>query len=449
LVVEDEANERTGLAELLQAWGYVAETAADGAEALEKVATFAPAVILSDLRMPRLTGMELLRQLREAQSSAAVILLTGQGTVEQAVEATKLGAFNFLEKPIDPKRLQIELRNCLERSETERQLEIAHRRLGDQSSLSKLAGRSKKMKELLTLIEQVAPSSASVLITGESGTGKELVARTIHDLSPRAAKPFIAVNCAAIPESLMESEIFGHERGAFTGAVERRMGCFEMADNGTLLLDEIGEMPFPTQAKLLRVLEDSRVRRLGSKSEISVDVRVLASTNKIPEDAVAKNELRNDLYFRLNVVRISIPPLRERLEDVDDIASALVEELNRKHRRSISGMDEEVREAFRRYTWPGNVRELRNVLERAVVICSEKTLRRRDIAPEFGRPTQTGGDDPLRLRSGMTVSEAERRLILETLASSQNNKTRAAELLGISLKTLHNKLKDYESQSQS
>ncbi len=449
LVVEDETNERTGLAELLRAWGYVAETAADGAEALEKVATFAPAVILSDLRMPRVTGMELLRQLHEGGSTAEVIMLTGQGTVEQAVEATKLGAYNFLEKPIDPKRLQIELRNCLDRTETERQLEIAHRRLSDQGALSKLAGRSKKMQEVTTLIGQVAPSQASVLITGESGTGKELVARTIHELSPRATKPFIAVNCAAIPESLMESEIFGHERGAFTGAVERRMGCFEMADGGTLLLDEIGEMPFPTQAKLLRVLEDSRVRRLGSKSEISVDVRVLASTNKVPEEAVAKNELRNDLYFRLNVVRISLPPLRERQEDVDDIAATLIEELNRKHRRSVTGMDDEVREAFRRYSWPGNVRELRNVLERAVVICSEKTLRRRDIAPEFGRPTHAGGDDPLRLRAGMTVAEAERRLILETLASSQNNKTRAAELLGISLKTLHNKLKEYETQSQS
>ena len=308
LVVEDETNERTGLAELLQAWGYEAETAADGAEALEKAAIFNPAVILTDLRMPRLTGMELLRQLREVQSDAAVFLLTGQGTVEEVVEATKLGAFNFLEKPIDPKRLQVELRNCLERSETERQLEVAHRQLRDLGAMGKLAGRSKKMREVLTLIEQVAPSRASILITGESGTGKELVARTIHELSPRASKPFIAVNCAAIPESLMESEIFGHERGAFTGAVERRLGCFELADGGTLLLDEIGEMPFATQAKLLRVLEDSRIRRLGSKGETSVDVRVLASTNKVPEEAVAKNELRNDLYFRLNVVHIAIPP---------------------------------------------------------------------------------------------------------------------------------------------
>ncbi len=449
LVVEDESNERSGLAELLRAWGYEAETAADGAEALEKVSAFNPAVILSDLRMPRLTGMDLLRQLRDAQSGAAFIILTGQGTVEEAVEATKLGAFNFLEKPIDPKRLQVELRNCLERSEAERQLEIAHRQLRDMGALGKLAGRSKKMRDLLTLIEQVAPSRASVLITGESGTGKELVARTLHDLSPRASKPFIAVNCAAIPESLMESEIFGHERGAFTGAVERRLGCFELADGGTLLLDEIGEMPFATQAKLLRVLEDSRVRRLGSKSEISVDVRVLASTNKVPEDAVAKNQLRNDLYFRLNVVRIPIPPLRDRLEDMDDLSAALIEELNRKHNRAVAGIDDEVRDDFRHYGWPGNVRELRNVLERAVVICEENTLRRRDIAPEFGRPAPAGGDDQLRLRAGMTVAEAERRLIYETLSSSQNNKTRAAELLGISLKTLHNKLKDYEAQSQS
>jgi DNA-binding NtrC family response regulator len=369
--------------------------------------------------------------------------------VEEAVEATKLGAFNFLEKPIDPKRLRVELRNCLERTEKQKQLEIAHRRLRDLGALGKLVGRSKKMLEVMTLVEQVAPSSASVLITGASGTGKEMVARTIHELSPRSSRPFVAVNCAAIPESLMESEIFGHEKGAFTGAVERRLGCFELADGGTLLLDEIGEMPFQTQAKLLRVLEDSRVRRLGSKSEISVDVRVLASTNKVPEDAVAKGELRNDLYFRLNVVRIAIPPLRDRLEDLEDLTAALLSELNQKHHRAVNALDDEVREAFRRYSWPGNVRELRNVLERAVVICPQEVLRKQDISPEFGRPAPSGADDQLRLRAGMTVAEAERRLIFETLTSTQNNKTRAAELLGISLKTLHNKLKEYEAESQS
>ena len=449
LVVEDEAHERQGLADLLRAWGYEAETASDGVEALDKVATFSPAVILSDLRMPRLGGMDLLKQLHESRPGIGFIMLTGQGSIEEAVEATKLGAFNFLEKPLDPKRLQVELRNFLEVSEKDRQLEIAQRRLRELGFLGRLVGRSKKMQEVMTLIAQVAPSRASVLITGESGTGKEMAARTIHDLSPRAAKPFVAVNCAAIPETLMESEIFGHEKGSFTGAVERRVGCFELADEGTLLLDEIGEMPFATQAKLLRVLEDSKVRRLGSKAETSVDVRVLASTNKVPSEAVAKGQLRSDLYFRLNVVHILMPPLREHLEDLEDLTAAMLEELNRKHNRAIKAVDSEVLEAFRHYAWPGNVRELRNTLERALVICSQDVLHPGDLSPEFGRPAPAGADDGLRLRAGMSVADAERRLIFETLITTQNNKTRAAELLGISLKTLHNKLKEYETQPQS
>lgn len=449
LVVEDEAHERQGLADLLRAWGYEAETASDGIEALDKVATFSPAVLLSDLRMPRLGGMDLLKQLHESRPGIGFIMLTGQGSIEEAVEATKLGAFNFLEKPLDPKRLQVELRNFLEVSEKDRQLEIAQRRLRELGFLGRLVGRSKKLQEVMTLIAQVAPSRASVLITGESGTGKEMAARTLHDLSPRAAKPFVAVNCAAIPETLMESEIFGHEKGSFTGAVERRVGCFELADEGTLLLDEIGEMPFATQAKLLRVLEDSKVRRLGSKAETSVDVRVLASTNKIPSEAVAKGQLRSDLYFRLNVVHIIMPPLREHLEDLEDLTAAMLEELNRKHNRAIKAVDTEVLEAFRHYAWPGNVRELRNTLERALVICSQDVLRPGDLSPEFGRPAPAGADDGLRLRAGMSVADAERRLIFETLITTQNNKTRAAGLLGISLKTLHNKLKEYETQPQS
>ena len=446
LVVEDEAHERQGLADLLRAWGYEAVSAGDGVEALEKVPGFNPALILSDLRMPRLGGMDLLKQLHDSRPGIGFIILTGQGTIEEAVEATKLGAFNFLEKPLDPKRLQVELRNFLEASEKGRQLEIAQRRLRDLGFLGRLVGRSKKMQEVMVLIAQVAPSRASVLITGESGTGKELAARTIHDLSPRATKPFVAVNCAAIPETLMESEIFGHEKGSFTGAVERRVGCFELADEGTLLLDEIGEMPFATQAKLLRVLEDSKVRRLGSKTETAVNVRVLASTNKVPAEAVAKGQLRSDLYFRLNVVHISIPPLREHLEDLPDLVAALLEELNRKHNRAIRAVDEDVLEAFRHYSWPGNVRELRNTLEHALVVCPQNVLRRQHLSTEFGRTAPAGADDDLRLRAGMSVADVERRLIFETLASTQNNKTRAAELLGISLKTLHNKLKEYETQ---
>jgi transcriptional regulator with PAS, ATPase and Fis domain len=301
----------------------------------------------------------------------------------------------------------------------------------------------------MRLIAMVAPSRASVLITGESGTGKELAARTIHNLSPREANPFVAVNCAAIPESLMESEIFGHEKGAFTGAVDRRVGCFELADGGTLLLDEIGEMPPGTQAKLLRVLEDSKVRRLGSKSEISVDVRVLAATNKVPEEAVAQGQIRSDLYFRLNVVHITMPPLREHLDDLPELAAALLEDLHRKYGRAVKTISPELLEMFRKHSWPGNVRELRNTLERGVVTCAGEVLEKGNLDPDFGRTAISSGNDQLRLRPGMTVGDAERRLIFETLAFTQNNKTRAAEMLGISLKTLHNKLKEYEAEPQS
>jgi DNA-binding NtrC family response regulator len=449
MVVEDDLHERQGLSDLLSAWGYETDASSDGAEALEKIEAFNPALVIADLRMPQVSGMDLLRQLHDARPGLPFIMLTGHGTIEEAVEATKLGAYNFLEKPLDPKRLQVELRNCMERHESERQLEVAHRRLRDLGVLGSLVGRSAKMQEVMRLIGMVAPTRASVLITGESGTGKELAARTIHELSPRKAKSFVAVNCAAIPESLMESEIFGHEKGSFTGAVERRIGCFELADGGTLLLDEIGEMPSGTQAKLLRVLEDSKVRRVGGKSEISVDVRVLAATNQVPEEAVAQGKLRRDLYFRLNVVRVAMPPLRERLDDLPDLAAALLESLNRKHGRSVKGLSPEVLEALHRYTWPGNVRELRNALERALVTCSGEILGKENLGLDFGQKVEAGANDILRLRPGMTVAEAERRLVFETLAFTANNKTRAAELLGISLKTLHNKLKEYEAEPQS
>ena len=448
LVVDDETNERKGLAELLTGWGYQTEMASNGEEALEKISTFNPTVVISDLRMPGMGGMDLLKRLHEENTLASLIILTGQGTIEQAVEATKLGAYNFLEKPVDAKRLRVELKNCLERNEDKQSLEIAHRRLRAMGLLGTIVGKSKKMQEVMSLISMVAPSRASVLITGESGTGKELAARTLHELSPRKNKPFVAVNCAAIPETLMESEIFGHEKGAFTGAVERRLGCFELADGGTLLLDEIGEMPVGTQAKLLRVLEDAKLRRLGSKSEMSVDVRVLASTNKVPEEAVAKGLMRSDLYFRLNVVQIGMPPLREHLEDIEDLTAALLEDLGRKHNCNVKRVDEEVLLMFHDHTWPGNVRELRNMLERAVVTNPGEVLQKKDFSSQFGRPVQAGGEDELRLRPGLTVAEAEQRLIFETLAATHNNKTRSAEMLGISLKTLHNKLKEYESQSQ-
>lgn len=448
LIVEDEENERTGLAELISAWGYRTETARDGAEALEKIAVWSPSIVVTDLKMPRMGGMELIERLESEAQSMAVVVVTAQGTIDSAVEAMKKGANDFIQKPIDTMRLRSILQNLSTLVETRTELEVTRRKLRDAGSLGSLVGSSKKMQEIFRLTEMVAPSTASVLITGASGTGKELVARTIHELSPRRAKPFIAINCAAIPETLIESEIFGHEKGAFTGALERRTGCFELAEGGTLLLDEIGEMPVATQAKLLRVLEDRKLRRLGSKVETTVDVRVLAATNKVPEEAVAKGELRNDLYYRLNVFNIHMPPLREHKEDLQELVEALLGEMNAKHGRKVGAISEAVLHVFQNYSWPGNVRELRNTLERAVIVSEAAVIETKHLPPGFGQGTvRPAASDPdaVRLGVGTTVEEAEKLLILKTLEATNNNKTRAAEILGISLKTLHNKLKEYGS----
>jgi DNA-binding NtrC family response regulator len=449
LIVEDEENERTGLAELVQAWGYDTETASDGVEALVAVEAWNPGIIITDLRMPRMDGMQLLEHIAAQPQPVAVILLTAQGSVDAAVTAMKRGAFDFVEKPVNPARLRSILLNASRLRGTERELEASRRKLRDVGILGSLVGPSKRMQEVFRLIEMVAPSTAAVLITGESGTGKELVARTIHSLSNRKTKPFVAINCAAIPETLIESEIFGHEKGAFTGALERRIGCFELAEGGTLLLDEIGEMPIATQAKLLRVLEDRKLRRLGSKTETTVDVRVLAATNKVPEEAVAKGQLRNDLYYRLNVFNIQLPPLREHKDDLQELVQALLADVNEKHNRNVAGISDQVGAALQSYAWPGNVRELRNTLERAVIVCDGTFIEMKHLPPGFGQvvpraPVQEA--NAVRLGVGTTVDEAERLLILKTLEATNNNKTRAAEILGISLKTLHNKLKEYGGQ---
>jgi DNA-binding NtrC family response regulator len=448
LIVEDELNERTGLAELVSAWGYRAETAQDGAEGFDKVASWSPSIVLTDLKMPVMGGLELLERIGGESQAVAVIVVTAQGTIDSAVQAMRMGAYDYITKPIDTNRLRTILQNASALVGTRVELEVTRRKLRDAGSLGTLVGPSKKMQEIFRLIEMVAPSTASVLITGASGTGKELVARTIHELSPRKNRPFVAINCAAIPETLIESEIFGHEKGAFTGALERRTGCFELAEGGTLLLDEIGEMPVNTQAKLLRVLEDRKLRRLGSKVETTVDVRVLAATNKVPEDAVARGELRNDLYYRLNVFNIHMPPLREHREDVTDLVQSLLAEMCVKHGRKVSTVSEAVLTLFKNYSWPGNVRELRNTLERAVIVCEGSVIETKHLPPGFGQITiRTSADDTdaIRLGVGTTVGEAEKQLILKTLESTSNNKTRAAEILAISLKTLHNKLKEYGS----
>ena len=445
LIVEDEENERTGLAELVSGWGYRTDTAVDGVEALEKIPAFAPSIVITDVKMPRMGGMELVERLADLAQSVAVVMVTAQKATDTAFHAGRLGVQDYIEKPIDFRRLRSILNNIGEILNTRTENKSLRRRLRDKGALGRLAGASPQMQEIFRLIEQVAPSTATVFITGESGTGKELAARTIHDLSPRRNKPFIPINCPAIPETLIESEIFGHEKGAFTGALERRTGCFELAEGGTLLLDEIGEMPVGTQAKLLRVLEDHKLRRLGSKVETSVDVRVLAATNKIPADAVANGELRQDLYYRLNVFNIHMPALREHKEDIRELAKSLLADMNLKHDRKVADISEAVLNMFQTYSWPGNVRELRNTLERAVVVCEGGLVETKHLPPGFGQSVRPMVNDPdaVHLGVGTTVEEAEKLLILKTLQVTGSNKTRAADMLGISLKTLHNKLKEY------
>jgi DNA-binding NtrC family response regulator len=475
LIVEDEVHARTGLTELIESWGYKTEGAADGVEGLEKAIAWDPAIIVTDLKMPRMDGMELLNRIGDLPNHMAVVMMTAQGSIESAVEAMRKGAYDYVPKPVDPMRLRAILQNASrQHAEVDTELEAVRRQQRDIGMLGPLVGTSAKMKLVYSLIERVAPSNVSVLVTGESGTGKELVARALHELSSRHNKPFVAVNCAAIPETLIESEIFGHEKGAFTGALERRAGCFELAEEGTLLLDEIGEMPAATQAKLLRVLEDRKLRRLGSKVETAVDVRVVAATNKDPEQAVAAGELRGDLYYRLNVFNIQMPPLREHLEDIASIAQKMIADLNERHQCTVTGLKDALLKRLMAYTWPGNVRELRNTIERAMIMAGTGLLGVEHLPPHFGEPgfapsvargsritTESASEssrpseveryledqNTVRVEVGTTVDEAERQLILKTLMSTHNNKTKAAEILGISSKTLQNKLKEYSNNS--
>jgi DNA-binding NtrC family response regulator len=447
LIVEDEDNARKGYEQLLQRWGYDVLGVGTAEEVLAKFAGYQPDTLIADVELPGMNGLDLLKHLGPELQDVPAIIITGKGNEERVVAAIEAGAFWYIEKPLKGPVLRVLLDRALAKARDSRNLAVLQRQLRESGRLGDLVGASKAMQEVMRIVEMAAPSSASVLITGETGAGKEIVARTIHRLSPRAGGPFVAINCSAIPETLMESEIFGHERGAFTGAAERRIGCFELADSGTLLLDEIGEMPAPTQAKLLRVLEDRKVRRLGSKTETPVDVRVLAATNKDPEQAVGSGQLRQDLFFRLNVFHIHLPPLREHKEDIPLLVEYMLHEVNSKHGKQVRGIGAEVLDIFMGHTWPGNIRELRNVLERASIMCEKDLITRANLPPEFGKMAAKGPSDlsAIKFPVGTTVDAMERELIVQTLSATGNNKTRAAELLGISLKTLHNKLKEYGS----
>jgi DNA-binding NtrC family response regulator len=448
LIVEDEENARKGYEQLLQRWGYEVVGVASAEDALARFSNFQPDTLIADVELPGMNGLDLLRQLGDELHNVPAIIITGKGSEERAVASIEAGAFWYIEKPLKGPVLRALLDRALSKARDAQNLAVLQRQLREAGRLGELVGGSKPMQEVMRVIEMVAPSSASVLITGETGSGKEIVARTIHKLSPRASAPFVAINCSAIPETLMESEIFGHERGAFTGAAERRIGCFELADGGTLLLDEIGEMPAPTQAKLLRVLEDRKVRRLGSKTETPVDVRVLAATNKDPEQAVSGGQMRQDLYFRLNVFHIHLPPLREHKDDIPLLSEHMLRDINAKHGKNIRGIGAEVLDIFMGHTWPGNIRELRNVLERAAIMSEKDLISRSSLPGEFGKlPSKSPSDlSGIKFPVGTTVDAMERELILQTLQATGNNKTRAAELLGVSLKTLHNKLKEYGSE---
>jgi DNA-binding NtrC family response regulator len=450
LVVDSDANSGQELQQLISSWGYDAVLERNGTPDTASIDKTDPAVIIHSPNLISGDGFDILRHVKTKQTGIPVILLAESGSVELAIQAIKEeGAFYYFEKPVESNKLRVVLKRAVELTDAKRENELLRRQLQDRGAFGELVGNSGPMREIYALVEQVAPSSASVLITGESGTGKELIARTIHQLSPRRDKPFIGINCSAIPETLMESELFGHEKGAFTGAASTRMGCFELAEGGTLLLDEIAEMPPLLQAKLLRVIEERSLRRVGSNREIDIDVRILAATNKNPEEAVEKGTLREDLLYRLNVFRIELPALKDRKEDLPLLAQYLVTKLAEKHSRPARFLSPAAIGVLQFHAWPGNVRELRNVIERAVVICSGEQIERHHFAPyPIDQRERLRKEDTITLPVGTPIEEVERQMIIRTLQKTKNNKTRAAELLGISLKTLHNKLNLYRDRGQ-
>jgi two-component system response regulator HydG len=443
LVVDDEESHRIMLRAVLQEEGYEVSEVSDGTEAVKAVEQEPFDLILLDIRMRTMDGIEALGEIRKISPLVPVLIMTAYASVKTAVEALKAGAFEYLTKPLDIDELKILIEKALEIYHLRAENIALKERLGDRFNFSKIIGRSPKMKEVFDTLSLVAPTDATVLILGESGTGKELVANSIHHNSPRASQPFIKVSCAALPETLLEGELFGHEKGAFTGAIARREGRFQLAHRGTIFLDEVGEMSVTTQTKLLRVLQEKEFEPLGSTRTIKTDVRVIAASNKDLEREVKEGRFREDLFYRLNVVPVSLPPLRERKEDIPALAAhffAVYREKNRKELKDISG---KAMDLLIRYDWPGNIRELENCLERAVILARGEIIAPADLPPTIQALSKDREIQGLNLPSGISLQEVERALILKTLEDTGGNRSRAAEILGINRRTLQNKLKEY------
>ncbi|HTY54295.1 MAG TPA: sigma-54 dependent transcriptional regulator [Candidatus Binataceae bacterium] len=445
LVAEDDPATREAWRKLIASWGFKVDAAADGQQALELIDNYDPHILLLDLKLPQKDGIQVLTEIREKGLQIPTVVISGEGDLPDAIQTIKLGAYDYLRKPVDPAHLRVLLNNLSAHLTVSEENQRLRRQLMRAGELGSMIGQSRPMRRVMALIEQAAPSSASVIITGDSGTGKELVAQTLHELSPRHDHPYVAINCAALPETLMESELFGHERGAFTGADRRREGCFELANGGTLLLDEISEMKTELQAKLLRVLEEQKLRRLGGTTEITVDVRVLAATNRNLDAAIRDGKFREDLYYRLNVFAIEVPPLCERPDDIPSLIEHFLNKLPRPEGKAVTGVEAEALEVLKACRWPGNVRQLRNVIERAMIVTHGPTITVADLPADVKNNVRSNSG--FEFRPGMSLDEVEREMILRTIEFAGGNKSRAAEYLGVSLKTLYNRLEQYNKKS--
>ena len=446
LVVDDEVNARTALAELLRDEGFEVEIAADAFKALGKYGDFAPHVVVTDLKMPGMDGIELVKKIRSEEAPAAVIVMTAFGAVETAVNAMRAGAADYLTKPLNFDELLVVLDKVLETEQLRRETRQLRLRVRDRVAPNNIVGVAPVMQRVFEIVDQVAPSKATVLITGESGTGKELVANAIHQRSPRANGPFIKVHCAALAETLLESELFGHERGSFTGAMARKDGRFSLADGGTLFLDEIGEVSPSIQVKLLRFLQEHEFERVGGTQTIRVDVRVIAATNRNLTEDVARGRFREDLFYRLNVVALEMPPLRDRRTDIVALAKFFLDRYAKQNGKPVDTFAPEALELLVSYNWPGNVRELENAIERAVVLSSGTTIESRSL-PSSVRPVTAIPGAPI--IPGATMADLERYAILETMKVTGGSTSKAAEMLGISTRTIQYRLHEYSDAPRS